>query len=715
MNGHSVVGMMIYQGDNWPAEYRDRAYFLSLFGHRTNVETIERSGSGFLAKRAPEPDIFDMPDPWYRGIDISYGPDGGVFISDWTDTGDYHNRTGENRLSGRIYKITYGDAKTSAGSDMTRLTVGQLVALNTHANEWFPRQARVEFSNRLVDGRGIGNARQLLRDQFSRETDVTRRLRALWTLYTIGGTDDAFLLPLLKSQDEHLRAWGIRLLSEHWPIDALLTPDEVAPGATRIWTQQRPAPAVGGAEPNRSPAVLAELTRLAASDPSSLVRLVLASTMQRLSFSQRLPLAAGLVTHKEDATDKNIPLMVWYALIPIAENDPPALASIAAKSELRATTKYVTRRLAEDITARPGPVATLMAAATSRSGDYQADLVDGLTQGLQGQQGVRKPAEWDAFAKQAALSTNAEFAGKVRALDAVLGGAGALDLARRVALDSAAAAPARRSALQSLLDARAPDLRQIAEQLLRVRTVNGVAATALATFNDPAIASMLIGAYPDFDAADRPKLMAALSSRPAFAGALLEAVAAGRVPRSAITATDAQQIRSLNDAGVARRLAEVWGEIRDTPEAKKLLMARYKTDLTPAGLAAANLPQGRAVFAATCAACHALYGEGGKVGPDLTAGERRHDLDSLLSKITDPSAELPVTSRYTIVKLQDGRTVAGIVDNRTATTLTLRTAADPITVALADVASSEVSSVSLMPEGLFEGFTAEQRRTSWPI
>ena len=210
MNGHSVVGMMIYQGDNWPAAYRDRAYLLNLFGHRTNVETLERSGSGFVARRAPEPDIFDMQDPWYRGIDISYGPDGGVFISDWTDTGDYHNRTGENRLSGRIYKITYGDARASSGSDMTRLSVEQLVALNTHANEWFPRQARVEFSNRLVDGRGVGNAKQLLRDQFNRETDVTRKLRALWTLYTIGGTDEAFLLPLLKSSDEHLRAWGIR-------------------------------------------------------------------------------------------------------------------------------------------------------------------------------------------------------------------------------------------------------------------------------------------------------------------------------------------------------------------------------------------------------------------------------------------------------------------------------------------------------------------------
>src|SRR6185369_16960019 len=98
------------------------------------------------------------------------------------------------------------------------------------------------------------------------------------------------------------------------------------------------------------------------------------------------------------------------------------------------------------------------------------------------------------------------------------------DEARRVALDGAAAAPARRAALQTLLDARAPDLRQIAQQLLPVRSVNGVAAVALATFNDPAIAPMLIDAYPQFDATDRPRLMAALSSRATYASALLEAV-----------------------------------------------------------------------------------------------------------------------------------------------------------------------------------------------
>jgi putative heme-binding domain-containing protein len=402
--------------------------------------------------------------------------------------------------------------------------------------------------------------------------------------------------------------------------------------------------------------------------------------------------------------------MVWYALIPIAETDPSALASIGATSELRRTTKYVTRRLAEDMAANPAPVTVLIAAATSRSEDYQSDVVDGLTQGIQGQPGVTKPAAWDAFMAKASASANAEFVAKVRALDIQLGSAAALADARRLALDAAAPAPARRSALQSLADARVPDLRQIAEQLIAVPTVNAVAATALATFDDAAIAPMLINAYPEFDAADRPKLIAALSSRPSFAGPLLDAVAAGTVPRAAITAIDAQQIRNLDDAAVTRRLGEVWGEIRETPEARRQLMATYRAELTPARLATADVSQGRALFAASCAGCHTLYGEGGTIGPDLTGGERRHDLDSLLSKVVDPGSELPAGSRMTIVTLRDGRIVSGIVDNRTATTLTLKTTADPVIVALADIQSTEQSTMSLMPEGLLDALSADARR-----
>ena len=130
----------------------------------------------------------------------------------------------------------------------------------------------------------------------------------------------------------------------------------------------------------------------------------------------------------------------------------------------------------------------------------------------------------------------------------------------------------------------------------------------------------------------------------------------------------------------------------------------------PTGAVQGDRSAGRAVFANTCAVCHTLFGEGGKIGPDLTGGQKRRNLDTLLAKVLDPSSELPLDSRLTIAKLKDGRTVAGMVSNRTANTITLKAIGDPVTVQAADIVSTEQAPYSLMPEGLLEGLDATQRR-----
>ena len=52
-------------------------------------------------------------DPWFRGLELKYGPDGGVYLTDWSDTGECHETDADSahRENGRIYKITYGTAK----------------------------------------------------------------------------------------------------------------------------------------------------------------------------------------------------------------------------------------------------------------------------------------------------------------------------------------------------------------------------------------------------------------------------------------------------------------------------------------------------------------------------------------------------------------------------------------------------------------------------
>jgi len=104
--GHAHIGLMIYQADQWPEPWRNKLYTLNMHGRRTNVERIERRGSGYVGRH--DSDIFVSGDPWFRGIEISTGPDGSGFLLDWSDTGECHESTGVHRTSGRIYRISFG-------------------------------------------------------------------------------------------------------------------------------------------------------------------------------------------------------------------------------------------------------------------------------------------------------------------------------------------------------------------------------------------------------------------------------------------------------------------------------------------------------------------------------------------------------------------------------------------------------------------------------
>ena len=67
-------------------------------------------------------------DPWFRGIDLITGADGGVYIADWSDIGECHDNDGIHRSSGRIYKIVYGKPRQPAVPDVAKLSDEELIA-----------------------------------------------------------------------------------------------------------------------------------------------------------------------------------------------------------------------------------------------------------------------------------------------------------------------------------------------------------------------------------------------------------------------------------------------------------------------------------------------------------------------------------------------------------------------------------------------------------
>ena len=299
----------------------------------------------------------------------------------------------------------------------------------------------------------------------------------------------------------------------------------------------------------------------------------------------------------------------------------------------------------------------------------------------------------------------------LRDLSILFGDGRALDDVKKIALDKEADPSAREAALKTLIEARPDDLRAICEQLLETRNLNIFAVRGLALYDDPAIGQRLAKSYRKFNPQERTAVIETLVSRPSFAIALLDQIGDTKIPRGDITAFHARQIRGFKDEALTQKLTEVWGELRDTGADKMKLIAEWKAKLAPESLSQADLGRGRTLYA-VCSTCHTLYGEGpagGGIGPDLT-GSGRANPDYLLENILDPSGVVAPDHRMLFLTLRDGRILSGVTSGQNDRTLSLRTLTESLTLDRGDIVKTEISPVSMMPEGLLQAFDESQVR-----
>ncbi len=681
--GHAHVGMTIYGGLNWPASYRGKVLTLNFGGRRVNVERLERHGSGYVGKH--EPDILKTDDSWFRGIEITYGPDGGVYLLDWSDIGECHDDDGVHRNSGRIFKVTHGTPAKPAETDLTQLGDEALVSLQTNDNEWLVRMARRELCERVHRGMRPGALANLLYQQFQTAPTTAKKLNHWWTLQLLAETakenspalEDNLVFMLrdaMESSDPHLHSWTVRALS--------------------LWG---PGPKhVGG----KSGEMLAKIS---ARHDTPALRLALASALGTLPYEQRPDLAAALLSRAEDAGDPNLPLMYWYGIMDL----PPAgLIPLFSGCRIPLVSQFIARRCAEDIATDPGPLDELLALA--QHADAPA-VLQGIADALNGWTKAPKPAAWDDFAARASADAPAPVRDRILALNVLFGDGRSLDDIKRLALDDAADISSRASALRSLITVKAEGLQDICEKLLHVRGLGITALHGLSLSDDPATGRKICRSYPSFYPAEKSAVLEILVSRREFARALLDHLGPRAIPREHLTAAHVRRIQALGDPELDKRLEQVWGTLRETGDDKKKLMADLQARLTPEVLAQANKSNGRTVFNAICASCHKLYGEGGALGPDLTGGGRQ-DLAYLVGNIVDPGAILANDYKMTILTTKDGRTLSGNVAARTDRTLTLKMIGLEQTVELNDIAKEEQLPVSLMPEGLLSSLDDAQIR-----
>jgi len=671
--GHAHVGAMIYLGDNWPDRYRNGVFMCNIHGHRVNHDRLERRGSGYVARH--EVDFLMANDTWFRGLELKYGPDGSVFLTDWYDTGECHENDADNahRENGRIYQIRFGTPKL-VKVDLAGLDDQALAGLQFHKNEWYVRTARRLLQERAAQGQDLTAVRRVLRDRLRPDAEPSHQLRALWALHATGGLDEKGGQELLAYPNEHVRAWAIRLL-----CDAALP----------------------------SGVILARFAELAKTDPSPKVRLSLASALQRLPVDRRWAIAEPLLSHAEDASDRVMPLMLWYGVEPTVAADLEGVVKRAARGRLPLVCQFVARR---SISADPAAgLAAVVAALRTADDQVRWSYLIGAHEALRGRKHIPRPKNWPADFALLVARPDPDLVENALLLALDLEEPKAIATLRSVVEDRTSPLTMRRRILSALVERRVPGLAADLHGLLDDPELRGQAVRALAAYNDAATPEIVVRRYPSLSQSERDDAIATLASRPAWALALLEAISRGQVSRRDVNASVARQLLAFGDRRISERLEAAWGKVQPTSKQKTELLSRYKATLAANPDGAPSASRGRAVYSRTCLQCHRLYDAGGDVGPDLT-GSDRANADYILENVLDPSAAVSRDYTLTSVATTDGRLVSGIIREQTDASLVLQTANERIVVSREDVEAIKPSATSMMPEGMLERLSPQEVR-----
>ena len=643
----SATGITVYKGDAWPEEYRGQVFIGDVGGNLVHRKTLHADGVELVARRADEgTEFLRSTDIWFRPVQFANGPDGALYIADMYREVIEHPdslppiikqhldlTSGHDR--GRIYRIVPKDFEYPEIPDLSAYETAELVPLLAHDNAW-----RRETAARLLYER--------------QDADATARLRALL---------DGDLSPLGR----------VHVL---YALDGLgaLTPDDVASTANdqRVELQVH---AVKLAEQfGEHDQIIRMYRRLAASsDPN--VRHQVAYSVGALPMFHR----GGVLTRlaKTTTDDKWIDLAVVASSHGIAHEMfaallPDYLRSGARGPLLRALAYHVGASSAGD------EIASTVALLNEVDAGAANTAIGAILQGV-------RVARRDASIVEA-LRNNERAATAVQALvveaeEAVANTA--LPLHRRVdAVGALAFAPSRRALTQieRLIAPTQPDALQRA------------ALEALGRIDDDVVASLILEYWAGFTPPLRAQALEVLFAQPERLTQLLDAVAAGDVPKNQVDSTRQAQLRAHPDGAIRAQSAALF--VETNAEERQRTLDAYRQALSDP----ADNSHGRVLFEANCAQCHRAGGLGYAVGPDL-ATVAQSGAEKILVNVLDPNREVNPQYTYYIVETTDGETHTGLLAAETAANVTLlRAHGETDTIPRANIAHITSSALSLMPE-----------------
>jgi putative membrane-bound dehydrogenase-like protein len=679
----AYCGIHYFDSPAYPPAYRNRLYMGNIHGNCINVDILEKDGSTYRARAAP--DFLQANDAWFMPVVQKTGPDGCLYILDWYD--QYHcyqdaNRdpAGIDRNKGRLYRVRYKDNPRRTGFDLARQSADELIKLLGSPNVYDR-----DIAQRLLTERASPAISSKLEPLvLDGKAPFTQRMHGLWALIGGGPLEPSFHVKLLSLSEPAFVAWGVRAAGNMGKVEPAVLDDVLERG----------------------------------SDSSVEARLQLAIAARKLQGIDPLPLVLDVLIGSEDPL---IPHIVWQNLSPLLATRPLEFA-LWVKRDLRTPSpglKLLAPRVIEQVLDSPKADADVIRVLLDKTiaAENARKVLDRLSDRIR--QRELPPAIVEVV-RQNAMKV-------LKGADP--GVAGPLVLEYRVFL---AYCGDPESLKETWKTARSPikgdgfENRDDWEEL-RIRAVNAVlyrniqgsvhlllgsilaendrassiafrgeVLDSLSSLDDPELAPIVLKAFPTMASELKPRAIEFLTERPSWSKALLAAIDDKRIPASVLNVNQLRRLQTSKDPEIARQVKSHWGTIREgrNPERERVVrQLRNLVRSTPGDPVA-----GQAVFNKLCAQCHKIHGEGQEVGPDITLNGR-NDFEQLLSNVFDPSLVIGPGNQATTVATIDGRVLTGLLAEDGKDRVILKLEGGKLeTIPRDQIDEMKLSNVSLMPE-----------------
>jgi len=583
-------GICIYQGNNFPEEYRGHVFFGNIHQNAVNHDRLVPNGSSF--KAVAEKDFVTTSDGWFRPVSEQVGPDGALWIADWCDKYPcYQNAQadpeGVDRERGRIWRVVYvGKAfgkqigsRPDVKMNLEKLKSKELVKLLEYPNEWQKRMAqrllveRFNFIGLNESGEldlknpkaELPDVIPLLRDKILNGKIIETRLAAMWTLLSGDCFDHniKFLQPLLFDEDPAIRKWGVNLTAHYL-------------------REMTSVIAKRAEKPSKYYFNTLSLLENAASDPDASVRLAVATAIRQLVSSSLtvdrdidcdVPIGkilAALIKSSADAKDPLLPFMIWMAGEPsLAKNPKGGLDWLANNGAATMPlsgilARKAMRRICDTQETPKLDLAVTFLEKISGNNELALAAMDGLIEGQKAKPLLPSIETKSLFVKLNA-SGSAQLKERAQQLGTLWGNASAISATLIIINDASAKVDERIKSVEASKKLKNDAAREALVKVIAGKNPKALVITAIHALGEiggDSVSNELLKGWKGFSPDERTAAAEVLVARKGWTRALLSALETKTISASELPMSAIRSLGQSNDEFIRQRATLAIGRIR---------------------------------------------------------------------------------------------------------------------------------------------------------